>query len=49
MRLTNKQVICPVASIPIMIGIGLNYKVHAEEANVRNSYLSVTPQTDEQL
>lgn len=28
------QVLCPLASIPIMIGIGLNYRVHAEEAGV---------------
>ncbi|KAK5047213.1 hypothetical protein LTR84_006735 [Exophiala bonariae] len=28
------KVLCPLVSIPIMIGIGLNYKVHAEEANL---------------
>ena len=33
--LTRLQVLCPITSVPVIIGIGLNYKVHAEEAKVR--------------
>ncbi|KIX06972.1 uncharacterized protein Z518_04948 [Rhinocladiella mackenziei CBS 650.93] len=32
--LTGDKVLCPLMSVPIIIGIGLNYKVHAEEANL---------------
>lgn len=28
------EVLCPLASVPAIIGIGLNYKKHAEEADV---------------
>ncbi|KIW99289.1 uncharacterized protein Z519_00952 [Cladophialophora bantiana CBS 173.52] len=28
------KVLCPVTSVPIIIGIGLNYKIHAEEAKL---------------
>jgi hypothetical protein len=29
------QVLCPLQSVPIFVGIGLNYKHHAAEAGVR--------------
>ena len=36
-RANGQQILSPLESIPLMIGIGLNYKSHAEEANVRCS------------
>jgi len=36
--LTRQQVLCPLESVPIIIGIGLNYRVHAEEAKVRDCH-----------
>lgn len=30
----NNQILSPLDTIPLMFGIGLNYKSHAEEAGV---------------
>lgn len=33
--LTHSQVLCPLETVPLIIGIGLNYRGHAVEAGVR--------------
>jgi len=32
---SHGQVLCPLESTPIVIGIGINYRSHAEESKVR--------------
>jgi hypothetical protein len=32
--LTNMQILSPIEHVPIFLGVGLNYRKHAEEANV---------------
>lgn len=35
------QVLCPLASTPLIHGVGLNYKAHAEEGNVRTAFVPI--------